>query len=463
MKNFKHYLLLAVAVLVGISTIIGFAGIVPDGGLLADLVNIFSIGGLGGIIIAPTAIVSTSESEPEGTTVVSTKADDGTGGETEQEYLEEDLNKSLVLIRPQDTPIDTLTRTIKNIEESKSWEAGGWELGIRDIVDRVGSPYSNGDVLNVANGDLWLPGDTFTFFNDTGLVLDSQSKPISCIITAVNGNNLTVKRIGAVTNMVIPAITGGTYMLRQSRAVSELEASVTGFAIAPSNRKYYNQIHMTQVEESVIHSLLKKKVAMDFSVYKEQTLWDFKRGMELCNLFQDGGLGKNAKGEIIHLSTGLWHQMDRQSAVDYNNPMTDRIWNMLCKDIFDGNNGSDRKFLLAGPDLLDQAANVGSYSKQLEAKNTELVCGLRVNRIETPHGELLIKPLGSLMPLWFSKCGMVIDINFLKKFVMEPLQTTNLDLNRTGQRRVDNAVRMHETYSLFLENLPVHRRIVPQA
>jgi hypothetical protein len=46
---------------------------------------------------------------------------------------------------------------------------------------------------------------------------------------------------------------------------------------------------------------------------------------------------------------------------------------------------------------------------------------------------------------------------------MEPLQTEDLELNKTGQRRVDKAVRILETYSLFMENLPCHRRIVPAA
>jgi hypothetical protein len=218
---------------------------------------------------------------------------------------------------------------------------------------------------------------------------------------------------------------------------------------------------MTQVEESVIHSLLKKKVAMDFSVYKEQTLWDFKRGMELSNLFGVGGLSKNAAGELVHLATGLWWQMNQTSTVNFASAMSDQDWNSIGKAIFTGNNGSDRRLLFAGNDLLAQIANAKSYTKQLEAKNTEMVLGLRVYKIETPFGELLVKPMGSLFEGYYSKCGMVIDPNFVKKYVMEPLTTTQLDLNKTGQRRVDNAVRIHETYSLFLENLPCHRKIVP--
>jgi hypothetical protein len=220
---------------------------------------------------------------------------------------------------------------------------------------------------------------------------------------------------------------------------------------------------MCQVEESVIHDLHKKKVAMDFSTYKEQTIWDFKRGMEFANLFQVGGLSKDDNGELVHLATGIWWQMDRQSEIDFSKAMTDDDWNALGKDIFEGNNGSDRRFLLAGPELMLHISRVPAYAKQLEAKNTELVLGVRVYKIETPFGELLVKPMGTLFDNYFSKCGIVLDVNYLKKYVMEPLTATVLELDKTGQRRVKNAVRMHETYSLFLENLPVHRRIVPKA
>lgn len=408
-----------------------------------------------------------NEGPVDGTTVVSAIAPSTTV--VEAGYLDDDLDKKLVLVRPQDTPIDTFTRSIANNVKSEAWEAGGWEIGTREVFDRLDSAYSSGTTIAVQNADMWKPGDTMLVhtignsasgYADTGIKLDSNNLPVSLIVKAVSGSNLTVQRVGAL-NASIPSLDDESILQRLSPAVSELEASVEGFALQPSDRKYYNQTHMTQVEESVIHSLLKKKVAMDFSVYKEQTLWDFKRGMELCNLFGVGGLSKNAKGELVHHSTGLWWQMNQQSTVDYSDAMTDQDWNSIGRAIFEGNNGADRRLLFAGNGLLEQIANVKSYQKQLEAKNTEMVLGLRVFKIETPFGELLVKPMGSLFEGYFAKCGMVIDPNFVKKYVMEPLTTTQLDLNKTGQRRVDNAIRIHETYSLFLENLPCHRRIVP--
>ena len=425
--------------------------------------------GPGSAEVTESVAAGSSEGVVDGTTVVGATAP--STSVVEAGYIEEDLDKQIVKVRPQDTPIDTFTRSIANNESCKSWEAGGWEIGTRETRDTVATAYvagtSTANQLVVDNVDMWKPGDTFVInayssSADQGPMTDGSGNPVQCLVKSVDSanNKLVVQRVGTLS-ATLPNVGEDYILCRLSPAVSELEASVEGYAIQPSDRKYYNQTHMCQVEESVIHSLLKKKVAMDFSVYKEQTIWDFKRGMELANLFGVGGLSKNAKGELVHLSTGLWWQMDRQSTVDFSQAMTDQNWNAIGKAVFEDNNGADRRIFLAGNALLEQCANAKSYSKQLEAKNTEIVLGLRVYKIETPFGELLVKPMGSLFQGYFSKCGMVLDPNYIKKFVMEPLQTTNLDLNKTGQRRVDNAVRMHETYSLFLENLPCHRKIVP--
>lgn len=460
MISFKKFILPSVLGVAAAATFVDVASLVDGIPFLEGLVDFLF--GSTGAALAVAAGVTVGDKGYTGANgaVIASDTTEGATIETYQDgsYLEEDLNPTLVKIRPQDTPIDTITRMIGNTEKSESWEAGGWEIGTREVADGISKV--SGNVVTVNTGDMWLVGDTFVLMTEDGHYKDGQN-PVSCLIIAKTGNDLTVQRVGASANTQMPAITStsGITALRLSRAVSELTASVSGFAIQPTDRKYFNQTHMCQVEESVIHALHKKKVAMDFSTYKEQTLWDFKRGMEYANLFQVGGLSKDAEGNLVHLATGIWWQMTEESVID--DDMTDEKWNALGKDIFEGNNGSDRRFLLAGPDLMLKISKIPSYSKQLEAKNTEVVLGVRVYKIETPFGELLVKPMGTLFDGYFSKCGIVLDVNYLKKFVMEPLTATVLELDKTGQRRVKNAVRMHETYSLFLENLPVHRRIVP--
>ena len=484
MKKLLHSIMSVLLVVAVVATALNMFNVSLEGiPFVKALLDILVGGGLVMAVVPAGSgspeVTETAAGEPTGTTVVSANPDETAEpgiGTTEPGYLEDDLDTQIVKIRPQDTPIDTFTRSIANNVKSESWEAGGWEIGTREIEDHVASNASAGAVsITVENGEMWKTGDTFIVHevdgsgNDAG-PLFKNTVPVSGIVQGVTGNTLSVRGVNFLSSVGVigqdaafPAISAGSILYRLSPAVSELEASVEGFAMQPSSRKYYNQVHMTQVEESVIHSLLKKKVAMDFSVYKEQTLWDFKRGMELSNLFGVGGLTKNAKGELVHLATGLWWQMDQEKEIDFSASMGDNDWNEFGKYVFEGNNGADRRLFFAGNDLLLKIASVPSYQKQLEAKNTEMVLGLRVYKIETPFGELLVKPMGSLFQGYRSKCGMVLDPNYVKKYIMEPLQTTNLNLNVTGQRRVDKAVRIHETYSLFLENLPCHLRVVPKA
>ena len=220
--------------------------------------------GPGSAEVTESVASGSSEGPVDGTTVVGANAPSTT--RVEAGYIDDDLDKKIVMIRPQDTPIDTFTRSIANNEACKSWEAGGWEIGTREVVDQVdGAVLASATSIAVDNADMWKPGDTFIVHSinngeDAGPLLDGSSNPVQCLIKSISSSTLTVQRVGTLS-AALPAIPDNSFLYRLSPAVSELEASVEGFAIQPSDRKYYNQTHMCQVEESVIHALLKKKVA----------------------------------------------------------------------------------------------------------------------------------------------------------------------------------------------------------
>ena len=226
---------------------------------LESLIDFLSFGSGATLAAVGVAGVTAESTDPAGTTVI-TEDEDGRAN-----YLEDDLNPTLVKIRPQDTPIDTITRMIGNTEKSEAWEAGGWEIGTRSIKDEV---TISGNTVTCKNADMWLVGDSFMLYTEAdGPVKDDKGKAISAIITIKQDKTLTVQRVkvDSETSTSMPAVSGTVLALRLSRAVSELTASVTGFAIQPTDRKYFNQTHMCQVEESVIHAIHKKKVNMDFS------------------------------------------------------------------------------------------------------------------------------------------------------------------------------------------------------
>ncbi len=373
----------------------------------------------------------------------------------------EDLNKIVVKVRPSDTPLDTLTREIGNISHVKNRETGGFEVGTRDVADITTFAYAGAsDVTNlrVSKKSMWQVQDTIYCPEITG----GDGKPLQLYVCAKDNAASTLQVVATnPVEGVIPAIADATKLIRLSKAMGEVDAQTDPYATLPTDRKNYTQIHMTQVEMSVLEGLQNKRADMNFSTHKEVSIWDWKRAMELTNLFgKKGKFVDPVANKTIYTSDGLWNQVTGFSDYDTSKTPTNAMFVQMAKEIFDGNNGSDRRIMLAGSEFITWLASIEAYMKQLEAMKTEQIFGIKFSKIETPFGELLIKPMSTLFVGEMSKCGLVLDMSYIRKDVQEALQVTELDLNKTGQRRV-NAVRMLENYCLFAENLPVHRRIIP--
>lgn len=382
------------------------------------------------------------------------------------EVLDLDLSRKIALVRPDDTPMDTLTRQIGNVRKTSSIETGGWAIGTRDIGDTVSASYTNSTNQNVADipvskFGIWLERDTITLPAVAGgngqplqlvvVGLDAVNSKLRCI--AVNGNGSDGKKI--------PDIAQGSEMIRASKAMSEKDAQAGVYTNLPEIDTNYCQIHMCQIEQSVIAKLHKTKVPFDVADYKEQAVYDMRRGMEISNwVGQKGKTFDPVKQEWVYTSAGVLNMIDKAVLYDKTALITNATYVEWCKQIFDDNNGSDTKFLFAGSNLLARMANVEGYSKQIEAHKTEVKHGVRFNVIETPFGVLYVKRAKLFAHMGLGDVGAAIDMNYLRKDIYEAMQTKELLLDESGQKRVD-AQRMHETYCLVLENIPAHALIKP--
>ena len=430
-------------------TIVNALGLIPETGLMADVFGfLFPASSVALAFAAPADRKTTGVDGPgaigEGAAEV---------GEGDQEYFDEDLNETITKVRPSDVALDTLTRNLKNVRKVESFECGGWEMGVRDSIDYLAEAFTQTGKdeaeIVVCQKGMWLKGDTI-------LIDGLEGDPVGLYVSNKVGDRLTVKPLGADT---IPALTLDNGLIRLSTAHAEKSAQTTPFNMAPTTRKNFCQIHMAQVEETVLHGLQKKKVAMDFSTYKEQAIYDMKYSMERTNLFGVKGITTNEDGEAIYLSEGVWHQCPNYFEYTKGAPMKNSDYVAMTRTIFDKNNGSESRFFFVGSGLLESMSYVEGYAKQLAASKVEVIHGVKVRRIVTDFGELLIKPMSSLFEGSMADNGLVLDMNYVVKYVREPLHTTELDLDKTGQRRV-KAVRLLEDYALFLENLPTHCRII---
>lgn len=416
---------------------------------LVDLSNVVEILFGGSAMCAFAAGVTVGEIK-EGTTTVEK------GKELDETYLKDDLEKKLIMIGPNENVIDTLTRSIGNTRKVSSVTTGGWEISVRDVEDTVvtgGTVAASGTVnLVVSKPLIWKKDDTLC-------IKDSASEvKHNFFVEEINDNTLKCRLVYDNTiPSSLPTIADEANIIRLSPAKSELDAQTDVLYQTPNSRTNYCQIHMAQVEESVIHGLHNKEVSFDFSTLKEQTLFQFRRDMELANLFGKKGYFVSG-GKPFYTSDGLWEQIEKEYVVK-DETFNNAKWVDMTRHIFEGNNGSDRRIALVGAGLMAQWSTAESFQKQLDASQVEVVYGIRFNRIVTNFGELLVKSLSGTMVGDYTGKGLVIDPAFIRKDVFEALNTTPLDLDNTGQRRV-KAVRILENYCLYVENQPVHCKLV---
>ncbi len=440
--KFKLFLMLTAVLLIAVGFGVGLENV-------AD----FLIGG--SVIVATAGAVVGPGTSVEGTVTMESLKAAG-------DILDDDLNKLIVKVRPSDTPLDTLTRELNNTRAVENNECGGYEVGTRDILDAtLLATDGASDVANIPVGKkaMWQVKDTIMVPG----VLGGDGKPLMLYISGKDSAAGTLQVVAAnAVDGKIPVIAQESVLMRLGKAMSETAAQADAFAALPVARKNYTQIHMTQIEQSVLAELMKKKVVLDFSTHKELAIWDMKRSMEYTNLFGVKSMFTDpVTNETIYTSDGLWNQLTGTSTYDKTKTPDNKAFVQLTKEIFDGNNGSERRVLLAGPDYIKWLSQVDAYSKQVEATSVEIVHGVRFNRIITNFGELLVKSMSGLFVGPFSECGMVLDMSYIVKYILEPLQTKDLKLDDTGQKRV-TAQRLLENYALFAENLDVHRKIKPQ-
>lgn len=447
--------------LVAVFACVGSMGLLDNIECLASVVD-FLFGG--GAMVAFAAVGATIQTPVE--------VGDGTNpthvvdGEPNDNIIyDDDLEQNICKVGSNKFVLDTMTRHIKNRRDCKSWVAGGYEIGERPIEDRTSgesSTASNVVTITVTNPDMWVVGDVFNVMAADGPSLDSDGKPYSLLVTGKDASGkLTARRTDYRDSKgvkSIPTIASDSLLVRMAPAYNERVAYTDGVVQQPSRRSYYNQNFMATVEVNTLAELHKKEVNINFTTYKEQTIFDMRYAMERANLFQVGGVSVDKDNKPVYTATGAWHQIE--NVLEYNDKISTADWASYGRMIFSENNGSETRLLLPGADFMVMMLQNADFAKQMLEKSTELVLGVKVKRIETGFGELLVAPGAPLFRGYYSKGAMVLDLAHITRETFVPMHEKELDLETPGIARA-KAVRLNEISSIYLQNLPTHFKIVP--
>lgn len=394
--------------------------------------------------------------------------------EIENPILKNDIDSRIVRVRPMSTPIDQLSRcgftrhcgsmTVEyySVDTKKTSARVSVDVPSSMGTRKAGEIYSH--IIRTDDDFIFEPSETLLVPDVKGGADDAAPAGplVLYVLSRPESGGIEVKVINPVKDdegtSVIPHLPVGTSIVRMGRAATELDVQTPQFQALPSKSSNNCQIFKMQVEESTFHKIASKEIGWSFSDQEEAAIIDMRLGMEKNFLFGARACFLDpAKNENVYLTGGIWSQAPRACEVLLDEFSEDNLLD-ICVAAFTDNCGSKRKILIAGTELIDAISRV-SRNKVVLASDTFVKWGIEFKEIRSNFGSLYIIHSEIFDQCGHAADGMVIDPDYLTKYVHVPFHTEQLDLRRAGTRNT-SAVVITEASCLVLRYPAAHLRVV---
>ena len=392
--------------------------------------------------------------------------------EASPELLRSSIDSRITKVRPMSTPIDQLSRC-GDARRAHSMTVEYYSVDPKRTEAKINTAVNSGLGKRRADGVY-----THTLFTDQDLIFepsetlivpdilvgkgDMKSPLVFYVVGRLESGGIEVMAINADKDSedraVIPAIPKDTTIIRMGRAATELDVQTAQFQALPTKASNHCQIFKMQVEEGTFSKIARKEVGWNFSDQEEAAIIDMRMGMEKNFLF--GACAKIVdpnKHEEVYLTGGIWSQAPRCHTFDIEN-FTEKTLVDIAKEAFTDNCGSKRKIFICGSEII---ARIGKIDCQRirRATDTKVKWGLRFDEIVTNFGNLCVIHSEIFDQCGHSCDGMVIDPDYMTKYVHLPFRTEKLDLRRSGTRNT-SAVVITEASCVVLRYPRAHLRVV---
>lgn len=396
-----------------------------------------------------------------------------TSAQAAPQFLRNVIDSRIVKIRPMSTPIDQLSRC-GDARNCASMTVEYYSVDTRptEVLVDVEVPAGRGKrktdgvythIISTKE-DLAFSRSETLMLPEIMVTPDGTTVPVPLVLYVVDTSvtGIEVMAVNAPADdtgaPVIPTIPYGSRIVRMGRAAAELDVQTPQFQPLPHKSSNNCQIFKMQVEESTFHKIANKEIGWTFSDQEEAAIVDMRMGMEKNFLF--GARAKifdPVKNEHIYLTGGIWQQATNSKTVDIASFSEDDLLD-ICRDAFTNNCGSKRKILIGGTALIDAISRI-QRTKIIAASETKVKWGVEFREIRSNFGSLYIVHSEIFDQCGHSADGMVIDPDYLTKYVHVPFHTEKLDLRRSGTRNT-SAVVITEASCLVLRYPETHLRIV---
>lgn len=475
------------------------AGLIAVAAIVSWLLGDAAVGGVlmaaaGGVVVTetPEATLVNPPSEvttEDGSKGVFPEQSVTTGQAAAPEVYEPQYDKLITKVRIARTPLDQITRSAGKAKQVKAME---FKYGSVDYLP-VKTKLSNSvDGRTDATGDsqeVTLTVAKAAIFNRRDLIIVdgvyvkdgascaktvSGAEPLKLWVKdRIGSNQITVIAVNGVNyppyHNLVPAITANTTLIRIGKACAELDAQAPGYAIFPTMNEQYCQKFMAQVEQSTIDALTAKRFDnINLSDQEEATLADMRLGMEGVFLF--GTKSKFTDPDTLRnvwTTQGIWPIADKtfnysdrnaiKGSTEYHKLGVHSLID-ICREMFTGPAAgkSNRRIVLCGSELLGEVQKVlfdAQYSTNVFKK-----WDLEFTEFSSVFGKLEFI-LAEVFDIYgHSKDGLVIDVDYLERYYLEPFGRNTIDFNAQGTRD-SKAIVLREISAVVMKSPKNHARI----
>lgn len=402
-----------------------------------------------------------------GTHVSGTPLTTALTAEASPELLVNSIDRRIVKVRPMSTPIDQISRYAES-RPATSMTVEYYSVDTKLTEAEVISDLTGAGAVTGEDGSITvnLRTDHDQIFDATETVLvpsvvGADGQPLVLYTVARRERGVDFSVVNPVMNgdtAQVPVIVAGCKLVRMGRAAAELDVQTAQFAALPKKQRNNCQIFKMQVEQSTLQKIAGKEVGWTFSDQEEAAIIDMRMGMEKNFVF--GARAKitdSVKNEPVYLTGGIWSQAGRQFELRLDKLSESDMIN-LCSTTFTRNAGSKQKLLIAGTRLMEALSRM-QCERSITAGDTMVRWGIEFKEIRSNFGSLWVLHSEVFDQCGHASDGLVVDPEYVTKYVHLPFRVEKLDLRRSGQRNTD-AVVLTEASCLVLRYPDAHVRVI---
>ncbi len=385
--------------------------------------------------------------------------------------IKNEVDERVIRLKPMATPVDQISRTI-GARKCKSMVVEYYSVDTKKPVTKMtGTPqptdtkHQEGKeiyIITTKDDNVFSVSDTILLPEVNGTLsedMPSQTGLMLYVLEVIDKNKIKVIAINTTDDGIIKGAVPNGRMVRMARAAGELDVLTPQFEALPKKSTNFCQIFKAQVEQSHIMRQSDKEVGWTFSDQEEVAITDMRMCMEKSFIFgSKARIMQAERGDEIMFTGGIWSQAGNTVTYSEGDITHEKLTEIMRKAFTGQAAGSSKKILFAGSQLIADLSNLDAQ-RVITAKDKVTHWGIDFNEIHSKFGTLLVIYSEVFDQCEHSREGLIIDPEYLTKYVQQPMKADKIDMKKAGTRNTE-AVVITEASCLVLRNPKAHTRII---